>query len=144
MWHRRRRSEGVGDCGDLVSEAEAFVCGTYAEHQESLGRTVPSWAWVNCLAHGTEAELSELARDGGTWVETDNGSTAWHRMVSFLAADVLTLARARDQSVSTMQHEVLIPLELDLATHTHSQRLGPAEVVNAALAALHGHPTTSP
>jgi hypothetical protein len=64
-------------------------------------------------------------------------------MVSFLAADLLTLARTTDQTVSALQREVLVPLELDLAREHNGRRLGAAQLVSVVLAALHGHPSAS-
>jgi hypothetical protein len=64
-------------------------------------------------------------------------------MVSFLAADLLALARASDQTVSTLQRAVLVPLELELARDDNHRWLGAAQLVSVALAALHGHPSTS-
>jgi hypothetical protein len=60
VWHRRSRNEPASDSCDVWSEAEAFLGGTYAEHLISHGRRVPSWAWLNRVAHGTEADLAAL------------------------------------------------------------------------------------
>jgi hypothetical protein len=132
----------VGVC-DVWSEAEAFLRGTYAEHLESHGCRVPSWARLNRVAHGTEADLSALVEGEHAWDGWTIGNTGWSRIVSFLAADLLALARATDQTVSALQRDVLIPLELDLAREDSHRRLGAAQLVSVALAALHGHPSTS-
>jgi hypothetical protein len=110
---------------------------------ESHGRRVPSWAWLNRVAHGTEADLSALIGGEHPWDGSTNGNTGWHRMVSFLAADLLALARATDQTLSALQREVLVPLELELAREDNHRRLNAAQLVSVALAALHGHPSTS-
>jgi hypothetical protein len=143
VWHRRRRNEPASDSCDVWSEAEAFLRGTYAEHLISHGRRVPSWAWLNRVAHGTEADLAVLVGGEHPWDGSTIGHTGWHRMVSFLAADLLALARATDQTVSALQREVLVPLELELAREDNHRRLGAAQLVSVALAALHGHPSTS-
>ena len=143
MWHMRKRTDPPSDPHGLGNEAEAFLRGTYAEYLEALGRRVPSWAWLNCLAHGTEADLSALAGGGHPEDGATTGSTDWHRMVSFLASDLLTMARATDQTVSALQRDVLIPLELDLAGEDNHRRRSPAQLVSVTLAALHGHPSTS-
>jgi hypothetical protein len=142
VWHRRKQTEAPSDYRVLCDEAEAFLRGTYAEHLESLGRRVPSWARLNLVAHGSEADLSALAGGEHPWEASTIGSTGWHRMVSFLAADLLALAQATDQTVSALQREVLVPLELELAREDHYRRLGAAQLVSVALAALHGHPST--
>jgi hypothetical protein len=143
VWHLRRKYELPSVSPDVGNEAEAFLRGTYAEYLEALGRRVPIWAWLNCLAHGTEADLSALAGGGHRWDETATASTGWHRMVSFLAAELLTTARTTDQTISALQREVLVPLELDLAREDNRRRLRPAQLVNVALEALHGYPSTS-
>jgi hypothetical protein len=143
VWHRRSRTERAPDSCDVWSEAEAFLRGTYAEHLESRGRRVPSWVWLNRVAHGTETDLSALVRGDHSWDGSTSGNTGWYRMVSFLAADLLALARATDQTVSALQREVLVPLELELAREDNHRRLGAAQLVSVALAALHGHPSTS-
>lgn len=142
VWHRRKRSEARQDSDDLCSEAEAVVRGTYAQHLESLGRTVPSWAWINALAHGSEGELSALAGAGDLSGRRGSGGAEWGGAVSFLAADLSTLASLGNRGVTALQREVLVPLELDLARDVRRRRLGPADVVSVALAALHGHPST--
>jgi hypothetical protein len=110
---------------------------------ESHGRKVPSWVWLNSVAHGTEADLSALVRGEHPWDGSTSGNTGWYRMVSFLAADLVALARTTDQTVSALQREVLVPLELELANEDNRRRLGAAQLVSVALAALHGHPSTS-
>jgi hypothetical protein len=143
VWHWRSRTERASDSCDAWSEAEAFLHGTYAEHLISHDRRVPSWAWLNRVAHGTEADLAALVGGEDPWDGSTNGNTGWYRMVSFLAADLLALACATDQTVSALQREVLVPLELELAKGDDHRRLGAAQLVSVALAALHGHPSTS-
>jgi hypothetical protein len=143
VWHRRKPAEATSEFGELCTEAEAFLGGTYAEYLESLGRKVPSWAWINLVAHGAEADISAVARSDNHWDESAIWSTGWHRMVSFLAADLLALARTTDQTVWALQREVLVPLELDLAREHNGRRLGAAQLVSVVLAALHGHPSAS-
>jgi hypothetical protein len=143
VWHRRSRTEPASDSRDVWREAEAFLRGTYAEHLESHGRRVPSWARLNRVAHGTEADLSALVECEHSWDGSTIGNTGWNRIVSFLAADLLALARGTDQAVSALQREVLVPLELDLAREDNHRRLGATQLVSVALAALHGHPSAS-
>lgn len=146
----RRRQEDP-EASELVVEAEAFLAGTYVDTMVEEGRRVPTWAWLNLLAHGTEADLREAARGAvGVWSLMRSMFTApstveawpsvslpdWCRARSFLAGEVLDEMRARECPVEELQQDVLIPLELALATHRPARRWGPAELVGAVLAAL--------
>ena len=144
MKRRRSRRDPDQPLVDIVAEAEAFLNGTYARYMESSNGNVPCWAWLNGIAHGSEDELVTLAGGCSRRVQSAGGRTTWSQMVSFLAADLLTLARAKGQSVARLQHDVLVPLELDLAREGRQRRLGPADVVSITLAALHGHPSSRP
>ena len=120
------------------------VRGTYAQYLESRGRTVPSCAWINALAHRSKGELSALTGAGDPSGRRGSGGREWCGAVSFLVADLLTLASVGKRSVTALQREVLVPLELDLDRDGRHRRLGPADVVSVALAAMHGHLSTSP
>ena len=141
MWPWPRRSEQVRASNDVGSQAEAFVLGTYAKYLESSGRRIPSWAWINCLAHASESKLTALANGTYSWGRDGWGSTQWYRAVSFLATELLTRAKASDQTVRRLQQVVLVPLEADLVREEERRRLGPADLVTLTLAALSGHST---
>lgn len=97
---------------ELVADGEAFLCGHLAERMETRGRYVPSWAWTNLLAHGTEAELrSECSKT--VWSGTATEGT-WRGARAEMAADVLRCAAVRG-SLLELQRTVLVPLELRLA-----------------------------
>ena len=67
IWSCRRRKDGAP--GDIGAECQAFLQGSYVEHLASLDRAIPSWAWLNTLAHGTATEIAALAQ--GAVVLTD-------------------------------------------------------------------------
>ncbi|HET7486705.1 MAG TPA: hypothetical protein VFJ85_02165 [Acidimicrobiales bacterium] len=149
----RRRQENP-EAAELVLEAEAFLAGTYVDHMVEAGRRVPTWAWINLLAHGNEAEVRETARGSmGVWslmrtmftgpTQRDAWPNAsvpdWCRARAFLAGEVLDEIRARGCTIQDLQEEILIPLELALATHRPARRWAPAELVGSVLAALAEH-----
>jgi len=104
--HERELShEVVEDCG-------AFLLGRYAEELESRSLAVPVWAWTNVLAHGTPRDLRRTADD------TRFGPVStreWRAARAYVAAELLE-STARDQSLAETQRQLLIPLELQLAT----------------------------
>lgn len=105
MWWMERRlysQELIGDC-------EAFLSGRYAERLRRRAVPVPTWAWTNLLAHGTEADLrSELASSQRAL------RRGWPAARAYLTTEVLT-AVDRGTRLADLQREVLRPLELELA-----------------------------
>lgn len=125
MWRRL-----AADGRELVEECERFLQGGYAEHLAAAGRPVPVWAWLNLLAHGTEADLRSVCA-----LEARNEAcTVWDQARRFLAGEVLTSARGRD--VTAVQRAVLVPLELDLAADPGVEQWRPSQLVSAVLVAL--------
>ena len=47
---------------ELGDECEAFQAGRWAEFRSARGREVPSWAWLNQVAHVSETDLRVLVR----------------------------------------------------------------------------------
>ena len=96
----------------LVNETEQFLSGGYLEFAFASGRSIPAWAWLASVVHGDESALIRaqcFVRDHhGTRPEYD----CWGRVLQLLARLVLDSARAMGCSVSEIQRELLIPLEL--------------------------------
>lgn len=130
-WRRRLQRDGVALCRD----AEAFLTGRLAERLAGgAASSVPAWAWTNLLAHGTEADLGgAAARVQGGRV---HGERRWRQARSYLAAEVLEEARSYG-SLARLQSDVLVPLELDLATRGDVVAWWPAQWVGVVERALH-------
>lgn len=117
---------------ELLADTGAFLLGHYAERLERQSVVVPVWAWTNLLAHGTEDELrAEMActRCGSV------GSGAWRAARAYLATEVLEAA-GRESTLPELQRQVLVPLELSLATRSEVQRWNRQQWVAAVRSAL--------
>lgn len=125
----RRRTWSSSEGSPIGSECEIFLAGRYAEHLQSSGRTVPAWAWLNRLAHGSIADLRSLASGlGGR--QPDPLSAA----VRFLAGEVL--ARTDDaDSLAALQRDALVPEELALANRGR-EPISAGQLVSRVLAVL--------
>jgi hypothetical protein len=120
---------------ELAGECEAFLTGTYAERAVQRGGDPPVWAWTNLLAHGGETQLVDEARGHAKDVLP---SRRWREARAYLATELLARAR-RGTSIARLQREVLVPLELQLASRPGVQCWQPQEWVTAVLAALDEH-----
>lgn len=118
----------------LVEACEAFLEGTYVELMDASGASVPVWAWMNLLAHGTEAELRAAADALG---EGDS----WQQARSFLAGELLEIIDAGHLALAQLQHDVLVPLELDILDCRCSNGWTPAQLVRGLLGVLPGRAT---
>lgn len=116
-WFRRRarnvaqRESPLSVRGaQLVDESEAFLTGHLVERLVSHDETVPPWAWMNLLAHGTQAELAAASRS-----REPHPLITWRSVRSRLATEVLDIAPCRG-GLAQLQRDLLIPLELELAS----------------------------
>jgi len=132
---RRRRKGAERNIGkqahELVAETEAFLRGSIAELLDRpTGDGVPPWAWLNALAHGTLDDIRRAATD-----RADGSlSPQWHHARSVLAAEVLAAAGAT--SLAMIQAEVLVPLELRLASRNFAARMEPEDLLVSVLSEL--------
>jgi hypothetical protein len=122
-----RRSDGKAVA--LVEECAAFLAGTYVELCESRGQPVPVWAWMNLLAHGTEDQL------GGAIVQHPRAGP-WRQARGFLAGELLDVVATGRVSLGEFQHEVLVPLELDVMSCSGANRWQPGQLVSGLLGTL--------
>lgn len=105
-WRRRRREGGSGNA--LAAECEAFLAGHYLDLLCSNGRlAIPAWAYVNCVAHASRAELEEMAN-------REASPSDAMALVSYMASEVIGAANRLGVEVSILQGSVLIPFELKL------------------------------
>lgn len=118
----------------VAEECQAFLDGAYAEFADASEGPVPVWAWMNLLAHGTEAELREEALVLGA-------GDGWRQARAFLAGEVLEVIAASPRTLMELQHDVLVPLELDVVGCHCSNRWTPAQLVRGLTGVLPGRGT---
>ncbi len=139
-WHRRNRVEtDAPDTSPLVRECSAFLCGTLAREHAERCEMVRDWEWVNLLAHGSLPQLQAIARDRLLPPPTNPYDERWHGAVAFLAGELLRVVRAGSMSLDGMQHDVLIPLELEMA-NVGSRAASPVRTVRRVLEDLQLRP----
>lgn len=142
MWRRHARQSGhdspqptrderVMDPA-IENEFDAYLAGRYVEWARSRGRSVPTWAWVNRVAHATMPELERLVHP--SFQSADGDVRLWDRVVTFLAEEILN--RATDEpSLQDVQQRVLIPVELCLA-EDWAIELAPIDLATLVMVAL--------
>jgi hypothetical protein len=131
----RRRADT--ETSTITAECSAFLAGTYEEYLTGNGRIPPAWTWANLLAHGTTSELEAATRPG-------HGYTAgsWTMARAFLCREVLDVA-ARTDSLSTLQREVLVPLELRLISSSPMKIQNSSALVQLVLEELERYQRTA-
>lgn len=123
---------------EMVDDCEAFLLGSYEKHLESQSLPVPVWAWLNVLAHGSADEIRAAADESRV---TTGG---WRAARAYLAAELL-VAETRGQSLASLQRDVLVPLELQLAARPDVRSWAPPQWVAAVRSSIdtYGHSTRS-
>jgi hypothetical protein len=158
-WRRRREVQGIRDhslsretrsSARLAREAEAFLSGSSAELFLARGRDVPTWAYVNQVAHADPDVLYELAAwepawgAGPTRPPVDRvGSLSWRGAVAVLADEVLQLGRCDPRAVRRIQRDRLLPLESVLMAPM-ARPVSPEQLVARGRACLRDHPSCEP
>jgi len=122
-------------CSELVDDCSAFLLAHLVDRLEQKHQSVPVWAWTNLLAHGTEQDLRGAQSVSGRRLIFDR---QWHLARSYLAVEILALAQ-RCGPLADLQRDVLIPLELQLASRPEVARWSPRQWVTNVEAALNEH-----
>jgi hypothetical protein len=117
----------------LVADSEAFLLGDLAEEMDGRQGRVPVWTWTNLLAHGSEDDLHAVGQ--GPRVRLSASADRWRAARSYLVEEVFDLAE-RYGPLTELQHKVLVPLELELASSAEVDWWGPGQWVNAVRARL--------
>lgn len=129
MWFR----DSDPDERELVRDCEAFLAGRYVEYVLDRGDHVPTWAWTNLLAHGTEEQLRSPATTFSVnWIEL---LEPWLKARAYLAGEILDGAY-RDGPLCRVQRRLIVPLELKLACDRSSKLLTPSDWVSKVLTSL--------
>ena len=119
------------------NEFDAFLAGAYADWLLLTNRTVPSWAWLNKIAHGCRSELQEEVASSQI-AGSDLDLLAWRYTVRFLAREVLAASRD-DAALCDLQRRVLVPMELALAQEWW-RSVAPIDLATLVLVAVQGTP----
>lgn len=158
-WRRRQGAHRVRDHSlsrearsgaRLAREVEAFLSGSSVELFIARGREVPTWAYVNQVAHAEPALLWQLA----AWEpvgearatrppEGPVGSLSWRGAVAVLANEILQLGRSDPTSIRTIQLDRLLPLESVLMAPM-ARPVSPEQLVARGRACLRDHPSCEP
>jgi hypothetical protein len=117
---------------ELVHDCEAFLTGKYAQHLASTHRIVPPWAWLNTIAHGSVDEVLTLG-SGDSQSELRFAVGLWDQAEAYLARELMH--QCDRQTLSQLQHSVLVPLELELAGRP-ATRMEPRDFVTKVLTAV--------
>jgi hypothetical protein len=102
---RRSNSQQVGNA------AEAYLSGTCARYLQGQHKQVPTWAWINALAHCSPQGMRNIA------VGLDHGLPRgfklrrWKKVIHLLAAEMVKLAEIGEHSIEDLQRQALVPLE---------------------------------
>ena len=127
---RRQRTGDLAD--ELTAECDAFLRGAYPAALARAHRPAPVWAWTSALAHGSAEDLHDLVRSRHVHARA---SGRWALACAYLAGEVLDLAE-RHGPLDRLQAELLIPLELELATRAEVHAWSPGPWVTAVTDAL--------
>jgi hypothetical protein len=132
MWAMVRYKErGSIEERELADECEVFLSGHYPQYLNESGRSVPEWAWVNILAHGSEEDIRAFATGAPRVCDA-----TWHHALAFLAQEVVSEAARRGADIADLQRTTLVPLELELAASSSQSEMRRARVVGSVLSAL--------
>jgi hypothetical protein len=159
-WRRRRETQGTRDHSlsretrsgaRLAREVEAFLSGSSGEWFIARGREVPTWAYVNRVAHAEPALLWELAasepaREARLATTQSDGRVdglSWRGAVAVLAGEILELGGSDPCSIRHIQLERLQPLESALMSQ-RARPISPEQLVARGRACLRDHPSCEP
>jgi hypothetical protein len=120
----------------LVRECEAFLEGTLAEHLDERGIEVPVWAWINLLAHGGPEQITDCVCSPNYPRRSDRD---WSVARALLAFEIFDLMEA-GYPLEELQQDVLIPLELEMASRPEVSRWAPRQwldTVDAVIRSQH-------
>lgn len=115
----------------LADECAAFLAGEYGRWCRHHHAAVPPWAVVNGVAHGGLDELRSAGRRSGLPAVRRSE----RRRAAELAAEVLERCGDDPARLRALQHDVLVPLELQLLRQPHGVA-GTGDAVDRALHAL--------
>jgi len=138
-WSRGERGSRGSDGSGLAEEAEAFLCGTYANYCRSRGINVPRWAWLNRFAHGDLKSVRESHRllTHRAWIsDVEWHEEPWVHAQRIIGKDILAFVGDDAVLLRLLQRAVLVPLELKLMRSQLDSGLTNYELVDFVRTAL--------
>jgi hypothetical protein len=138
-WLRKSEPATVVGVPDVLDECAQFLGGQILESYSEDRDAAPDWVWVNVLAHGSEELLATCAAAGGT-PSRSSGRCVWDRTLSFLSQVLLDHAGRSGEPVSLLQHDIVVPIELQLGAHP----LAPPTLVRLVLSGLQQREGSAP
>ncbi len=143
-WHKKTTHEAtLGD--EVAAECGAFLEGRFAQLLEARRRTVPSWAWLNQVAHGDLEQLRDLAGNVRPARQLGQPAWEWPQAVADIAAELLWLVGDDPPALRQLQLEALVPLELELMGRRPQWAIGPTRLLgDARVAVLRAFPSVAP
>jgi hypothetical protein len=122
----------------LVRECEAFLDGTLAEHLDERGIVVPVWAWTNLLAHGSPEQITDCVCSPDLPHTSDRDWSVARALVAFEIFDLMEAGYVLEE----LQQDVLIPLELEMASRPEVSRWVPRQWLDTVDAAIRSQQVT--
>jgi hypothetical protein len=111
---------------------------------------VPTWAYVNQVAHADPDLLWQLAAWEPAWGAGPTrspggrvGSLSWRGAVAVLAGEILQLGGSDPSSIRRIQLDRLLPLEAVLMAPM-ARPVSPEQLVARGRACLRDHPSCEP
>jgi hypothetical protein len=131
LWRRSGPASPTEAQDDVLGECTQFLEGQLLESFRDNLESAPDWVWVSVLAHASKELLVSCAAEGGTPGGSSN-RCVWDRTLSFLSQVLLDHAERTGEPVSLLQHDVVVPIELQLG----ARPLAPPTLVRLVLTGL--------
>jgi hypothetical protein len=114
---RRRATPTPAPSSVVADECESFLAGEYIDRLLDLDREVPSWAWINAIAHAAPSRIVELASEPSSPPSMRADYRAWRMVIREIAEDVLATAMDTSATVEEIQSLTLMPIEFALMSN---------------------------
>jgi hypothetical protein len=130
----RKWEPGEGSAGQgLGDECEAFLAGEWAEYRRARRQDVPTWAWLNRVAHAPAHGLVLAIRVPASARQTDE----WTRLWTCVVEALFRQADENGMTVAELQRATLVPIELTLFANDGLPQPNPELLVRILSALTH-------
>ena len=130
LW-RKSEPASPDEMPEVLAECTQFLGGQMLESFGENRESAPDWVWVSVLAHASEDGLVSSAAEGGPPAGAST-RCVWDRTLSFLSQVLLDHAERTGEPVSLLQHDIVVPIELQLG----ARPLAPPTLVRLVLTGL--------
>lgn len=134
---RERKQPKKRTTPTIADECEAFLSGHIADLYEESELTVPCWAELNRLAHGSLQDLEQLATDSAP-MSTRLADASWRYTLRRLSAQMITDIDD-PAALRRVQAAVLWPLEEQLLAAPDGPVQTPSELFRIVVSVLREH-----